>query len=175
MQMNRPCPYLDDIFQTFDKCLQILDEIFERPSEAGMQLNLDKSHIMAIQVELLGFILMRTGAKPIPKRIEAILKLAPPENVRGCWRIIGIINFIKNHITMRAALMQHLTELTRKDTKYKWNKHKQKEFDKLKVAVANSTYSYHLSRPYQAIYVLITRTRHRNMRAAGCCAKSKTA
>ena len=32
MQMNRPCPYLVDIFhykrETFDECLQILNEIF---------------------------------------------------------------------------------------------------------------------------------------------------
>ena len=82
--MNRPCPYLDDIFhykrETFDECLQILDEI--------------------------------------------------------C--VIGIINFIKNHIPMCAALVRQLTELTRKDTKFKWDKQKQKEFDKLKAAVANS-------------------------------------
>ena len=84
MHMNRPCPYLDDIFhykrETFDECLQILDEI--------------------------------------------------------C--VIGIINFIKNHIPMCAALVRQLTELTRKDTKFKWDKQKQKEFDKLKASVANS-------------------------------------
>ena len=46
-----------------------------------MQVNLKKSHIMAIEVELLGFILTCTGAKPTPKRIEAVLKLAQPKNV----------------------------------------------------------------------------------------------
>ena len=39
---------------------------------------------------------------------------------------------------MRAAFMQHLTELTRKDTKFKWDKQKQNKFNKLKAAVANS-------------------------------------
>ena len=103
-----------------------------------MQVNLEKSHIMAIEVELLGFILTRTGAKPTPKRIEAILKLATSKNVRGCRRIIRIINFIKNHIPMYVALMQYLTELTRKDTKFKWDIQRQKDFNKLKAAVANS-------------------------------------
>ena len=46
-----------------------------------MQVNLEKSHIMAIEVEFLGFILTRTGAKPAPKQIEVNLKLAPPKNV----------------------------------------------------------------------------------------------
>ena len=119
MQMNRPCPYLDDIFhhkgETFDECLQILDEIFGQLFAVGMQVNHEKSHIMAIEVELLGFILTRTGAKPTPKRIEAIFKLEPPKNVQSCKRIIGIINFIKNHIPMHMAFMQYLMELTRKD------------------------------------------------------------
>ena len=60
---------------------------------------------MAEQVELFGFILTRTGAKPTRKWIEAILKLASPKNVRGRRRIIGIANFIKNHIPMRASLL----------------------------------------------------------------------
>ena len=89
---------------------------------------------MAIEVELLGFTLTRTGAKPTAKRSVAIIKLTPPKNVRGCRRIIGITNFSKKHIPMRAALVQHLTELTRKYTKFKWDKQTQKEFDKLKAA-----------------------------------------
>ena len=40
MHMNRPCPYLDDIFhykrETFDEYQQILDKIFERLSAAGV-------------------------------------------------------------------------------------------------------------------------------------------
>ena len=64
MQMNRPRPYLNDIFhykgETFDECLHFLDKIFERLSAVGMQVNLNKSHIMAIQVELLSFTLTVT-------------------------------------------------------------------------------------------------------------------
>ena len=66
-----------------------------------MQVNLAKSSIMGEIVELLGFLLTRTGARPTAKRIEAILKLTPPKNKKGCRRIIGIINFIENHIPGR--------------------------------------------------------------------------
>ena len=39
---------------------------------------------------------------------------------------------------MRVTLMQHLTELARKDVKLKWGKQEQIAFDKLKAAVATS-------------------------------------
>ena len=65
-------------------------------------MNLEKSHIMAAEVELLGFTSTQTSTKPMRKRIDAILKLAPLRNVRGCRRIIGIIK-----------------ELTKKDVKFK--------------------------------------------------------
>ena len=142
MRELRPQPYLDDVFHSkgkmFDECLQILDDIFERLEKAGMQVNLSKSSIMGEEVELLGFMMTRKGSKPTAKRIEAILKLAPPKNVRGCRRIIGIINFIKNHIPGRTEKMRFLTEFTRKDVDFKWGAHEKKAFDKLKASVANS-------------------------------------
>ena len=121
---------------------------------------------MAIEVELLGFTLTHTGAKPTAKRIAAILKLAPPKNVQGCRRIIGIINFIKNHIPMRAALMQHLTELTCKDVKLTWGKQEQLTFNNLKAAVANSVLITYPDPKYQAVYVLPMRFTEIRMRRA---------
>ena len=78
MKANKPNPYIDDIFhgkgKTFDDHLSILDEIFQRLREHGMQVNLDKSELCAFEVEFLGFCLKQTGFQPTQKRIEAILK-----------------------------------------------------------------------------------------------------
>ena len=141
MRENRPLPYLDDIFHykgnSFQESLQILDEIFGRLEKAGMQVNLSKSSIMGEEVELLGFQLTRTGVRPTAKRIEAILKLAPPKNKRGCRRIIGIVNFIKNHIPGRAGLMRHLTDLTKKDVDFHWGAQENQAFKELRAAVNN--------------------------------------
>ena len=79
-----------------------------------MQVNLDKSSLMAEEVELLGFVLTCMGARPTTKRIGAILKLAETKNKKGCRRIIDIINFIRNHIPGCAELMCHLMDRTKK-------------------------------------------------------------
>ena len=103
MQGNRPYPYLDDIFHhksnTFDECLGILTEIFERLGKHGMQVNLKKSELMAETPTLLGFELTPAESRSTFKRIEAILKLAKPNNKKRVRRINGIVKFIKKIYT----------------------------------------------------------------------------
>jgi hypothetical protein len=86
MGVNKPNPYIDDIFHgkgsNFDNHLDILDEIFQHLKDAGMQVNLTKSTLCAKEVEFLGFLLKEMGYQPTKKRIEAILKIAPPKNVK---------------------------------------------------------------------------------------------
>jgi hypothetical protein len=86
MQENRPNPYIDDIFhgkgKDFDEHLTILDDILDCLEHAGMQVNLDKSDLCSTTVEFLGFSLTQTGHRPTRKRIEAILKIARPHNIK---------------------------------------------------------------------------------------------
>jgi hypothetical protein len=82
MRTNKPNPYIDDIFHgkghDFKSHLTILDEIFQRLKDAGMQVNLTKSTLCSKEVEFLGFALKETGFQPTKKRIEASSKLLHP-------------------------------------------------------------------------------------------------
>ena len=100
---------------------------------------------MAVQVELLGFILTRTRAKPTHKRIEVILKLVSPKNVRGCGSIIGIIGivkFIKNHIPMIA---RHCCSTLRSSRERTSSSGGTNEFDKLNSFGVNGVYIHHFT------------------------------
>jgi hypothetical protein len=124
MRENRPKPYIDDIFhgkgKTFIEHLNVLDEIFQRLEDAGMQVNLDKSELCAREVEFLGFLLKQGGFMPTRKRIEAILKLVRPHNVKKVRGFLGTINFIKNHIPNRAEIMAPITNLTKDNVPFIW-------------------------------------------------------
>jgi hypothetical protein len=142
MPKDRPKPYIDDIFHgkgpSFDEHLEILAEIIRLLRLPGMQVNLDKSELCQKQVKFLGFLLTRTGFIPTCKRVDAILKLAPPRNVKQVRQLLSTINFIKNHIPNRAAIMQPITDLTKKEEKFEWGEEQQKAFDQTKAAVANA-------------------------------------
>ena len=55
-------------------------------------------HFDGIKLDFVGYLLPQTVHKPLSKRIEAKLKMTPPKNVKWVSALIGIINFIKNHI-----------------------------------------------------------------------------
>ena len=120
-----------------------------------MQVNLEKSELMAKTFTLLGFELTRTGSRPTSKRIEAILKLGKPKNKKGVRRINGIVNFIKNYIPNCARIMRPLTNLTRDNVPFQFEAKEDVTFKKIKAKVAGAillTYQ-DPSRPY--IYTMM--------------------
>ena len=115
MQEGRSNPYIHDIFygkgNAFKDHLAILNEILSHLLDEGMQVNLDKSMLCAIEVKFLGFCLGQKGFKPT--KIEAILKLALQSIIKKTQGFLRTINFIKNYIPNQATIMEPITRLTK--------------------------------------------------------------
>ena len=142
MGVNKPNPYIDDIFHgkgsNFDNHLEILDEIFQHLKYAGMQVNLTKSTLCTKEVEFLGFLLKETCYQPTKKRIKAILKIAPPKIVKKVREFLGAINFIKNHTPNRAGILAPITHLTKKDVPFILGEEANQAFKKVKAEIATA-------------------------------------
>ena len=140
MRDQKPNPYLDDILhtkgKTFEEHLTILAEVLRRLAEAGMQINAGKSKFVQMKLEFVGFSIERDGYRPLKKRVEAILRIEPPANVKGVKMFLGVLNFIKNHIKQRAEILTPITELTKKEVPFIWGERQQKAFEKAKAAIA---------------------------------------
>ncbi len=89
-------------------------------------------------MEFLGFQLDRTGYRPLPSCVDAILCIKPPSNLKQVRGFLGVINFIKNHIPNRAAICEPITRLTRKDMKFSWGEEQTQTFNKVRAIVAES-------------------------------------
>jgi hypothetical protein len=80
--------YMDDLLtimrQTLDEHLQKMETLLTRLRDAGLKVNAAKSSFCAheIEIEYLGYILTREGIKPQPKKVQAILALNLPTNVK---------------------------------------------------------------------------------------------
>ena len=103
-----------------------------------MQVNLAKSTLCAKEVEFLGFLLKQSGYQPTRKRVEAILKILPPKNIKKVREFLGAINFIKNHIPNRAGILAPITHLTKKDIPFVWGEEADQAFTKVKAEIANA-------------------------------------
>ncbi len=78
--------YMDDFLiitrGILDEHLQNMETVLTRLHDAGLKVNTAKSLFCAHEIEYLGFILTRDGIKPQSKKMQAILALNPPNNVK---------------------------------------------------------------------------------------------
>ncbi len=73
--------------------LDKLEAVFIRLRDAGLKNNAAKSFFCTAETEYLGYILTRGGVKPQKKKIQAILALNPPNNVKELRQFLGMVQY----------------------------------------------------------------------------------
>jgi len=137
-----PKTYIDDILAAreynFEYHITYLHDIFTRLIEAGLQVNLVKSALCQKALEYVGFWVTTQGYKPLESRIQGILDMQPLKSKKDVRTFIGMINFIKNHIPKRAAILEPLTRLTKEMEKFQWKEEQKIAFETIKAKCAES-------------------------------------
>ena len=75
--------------------------------------------------------------KPLRSRLEAIQKLKPPMNPKGCRSFAGIVNFVSIFCPDLQKLLKPIYELTKKGRPFIWGDEQQKAFDEIKSRLLN--------------------------------------
>ena len=65
----------------------------------------------AIDVEYLGYILARTGIKPQPNKVQAILAIVPPKQVQDLCRLLGMVQYYMDLWAECSEMLAPLTSL----------------------------------------------------------------
>jgi hypothetical protein len=74
-----------------DDHLQKMETVLTGLRDAGLKVNVAKSLFCAHKIEYLGCILTREGIKPQPKKVQAILALSPPNNVKELRHFLRMV------------------------------------------------------------------------------------
>ena len=74
----------------------------------------------------------RVCVKPLRSRLEAIQKLKPPMNPKGCRSFAGMVNFVNIFCPELQKLLKPIYELTRKGRPFIWGDEQQKAFHEIK-------------------------------------------
>jgi hypothetical protein len=90
------------------------------------------------EVEYLGHIITPDGVKPQPKKVDAILRLAPPSNPRQLRQFIGMVNYYRDHIKMRSHTLTPLTAQTKQKKHINWTPECQAAFQQIKSQLAQN-------------------------------------
>ena len=147
--------YIDDLLcltkGTYDDHLKKLERVFKRLQDAGLKVNAKKSFFARQELEYLGYWITRDGIKPLPKKVEAILKIATPTNRKELRSFIGVVNYYRDMWLRRSHVLAPLASLTSKTTKWKWGPQQQTAFDTAKRIIARETMLAYpdFSKPFQ--------------------------
>ena len=91
----------DDIIiaaATVEEHNAILQRVLERVRERNIKLNLEKLQLRVNKVKCLGTIISEEGIKPDPAKVNAITNMPIPTDKAGVLRLLGIVNFLTNHL-----------------------------------------------------------------------------
>jgi hypothetical protein len=68
-----------------------METVLTRLHDTELKVNLAKSLFCAHEIEYLSYILTREGIKPQSKKVQAILALNPPNNVKELRHFLGMV------------------------------------------------------------------------------------
>ncbi|RVX00475.1 Retrovirus-related Pol polyprotein from transposon 17.6 [Vitis vinifera] len=127
--------FMDDITVyggSYKECLLHLEAVLQRCIEKDLVLNWEKCHFMVQQGIVLGHIISKNGIEVDKAKVELIVKLPPPTNVKGIRQFLGHAGFYRRFIKDFSKISKPLCELLVKDAKFIWNEKCQKSFEELK-------------------------------------------
>ncbi len=111
----------------------------------GLKVKAEKLTFCAVEIEYLRYILTRDGIKPQSNKVQAILAIQPPTNVKELRHFLGMVQYYRDLWARQSKMLAPLTsfvgecgqtKVTRaKGTKkapWHWDKVHQRAFDHVK-------------------------------------------
>lgn len=127
--------FIDDFAMGSSSAAEMLHKLrllFERFRLFGITLNPEKCSFMLPEINFLGHKLNADGIKPVEENIIKITDFPPPNTVKKIRRFVGLVSYYRKFIKDFSKLTAPLTDLTKRNARFKWNKEAQTSFDKLK-------------------------------------------
>ena len=121
--------YFDDVLiftETAEQHLKVLDALLELFRKHGLVLSLEKAKFcVKDRLEFLGYDIIVSGPEaPVlgvkKSRVEALLKLRPPESKTDIKRFLGSCQYISMFLQNYQTIVNPLTHLLKKAVPFEW-------------------------------------------------------
>ena len=154
--------YLDDILISSTdehEHAKHLHLVFKRLSDYGIRINISKCILGVKELSFLGYLVNEQGIRPMPERVEPILKFERPKTIKDLRKYLGLLNYYRRNIPQAAhvqTLLSNYLKGSRKSDKIQiaWTEESIKAFEDSKQQLADATLLYHPAPDAQlALYV----------------------
>lgn len=132
--------FVDDIVVTGEseeEHLKNLDLVFRRLREAGLTVKQSKCEFYKPFIKFLGHKITENGLEKTDDKIQAILELRTPTDVKEVRALMGLVNYYARYIPDMATVMCPIYELTRKEKRFSWTQECDEALNKIKQLIVS--------------------------------------
>jgi predicted O-methyltransferase YrrM len=116
--------YVDDILvtgATEEEHLRNLEEVFHLLQDHNIRVKKEKCRFLQNSVDYLGHRVDAEGLRPLPDKLEAIVKAPLPQDVHQLRSFLGLLSYYRKFLSNLAAVVQSLNDLLQKGKKWCWS------------------------------------------------------
>jgi hypothetical protein len=118
--------------------LRNIREVFQALRTANLKLKPKKCSLFQTEVSYLGHRVSKAGISCDPKKISVIENWPIPTNLTEVRSFLGTVGYYRKFISNFSTIASHLSQLTRKHKKFKWDQNCQKSFKELKALLVSA-------------------------------------
>jgi hypothetical protein len=133
--------YVDDVVITTRKVDSLIDDIretFDNLDRFKIKLNPTKCAFGVPAGQLLGYFISARGIEANPEKIQAILTMGKPRDLRGIQQLAGRVAALSRFISKLGEKALPFYQLMRKSDKFEWTDEAQRAFENLKRLLSTS-------------------------------------
>nr|XP_043065612.1 uncharacterized protein LOC122320996 [Drosophila bipectinata] len=138
---NEVFVYLDDLLvvsDTFESHLAVLTSVAKHIKQAGLTLNIEKSHFCMRTVKYLGHVIGEGVIRTDPEKISAMVDYPVPRTLKALRSFIGMTGWYSKFISNYADIAAPLTDLMRPKCRFTMTQAGLEAFSKLKNAMCQA-------------------------------------
>lgn len=127
--------YMDDIIiiaNNDDEAIKRLEIVLNQAASYNLNINWKKCDFLKRNIEVFGNEIENGTIKSSSSKIKAVNKYPEPKNIKELQRFLGFANYFRKFIDNYAFLAKPLTDLTKKDIKFKLGDEEKNAFQTLK-------------------------------------------
>ncbi|GBM45619.1 Retrovirus-related Pol polyprotein from transposon 297, partial [Araneus ventricosus] len=132
-------PYLDDIIilsSSFEEGIERVERVLSIASEYGLEINFNKSHFLKKRIEILGHVVEDGKIFPSTLKTKDVLNFPEPANLKQIHSFLGLTGYFRKFIPKYSTITRPLSDLLKKDRKFKFGEEERISFNQLKLMLA---------------------------------------
>jgi len=146
--------YIDDLVvysDNFEDHVRRLRIVFERIKQVGFKLKVSKCFFGQTKIDCLGFVVSKEGLVPSNKKIQAIVEMKPPTNIKQVRSFLGLCSFFRRFVPHFSKIAKPINNLLEIGIEFNREEEQQKAFEILKAKLANPPVLAHFDQHKDAI------------------------